>query len=188
MIFTSEALISELIELTKQNIKSVEKLTQKPIHELNWKADAKTWSVLECIEHLNLCSDFYLPKIERGIDGSTSTFEANYKSGVLSHYFAKSMLPKEKLNKVKTFKKVNPNGSDLTVSTLQRFLTLQEKTLLLLKKSKNINLNTIKVPSMLGKIFKLKLGDAFRVVIYHNLRHIIQAQKTLEIKANNPKH
>tara|TARA_R110002096_G_scaffold27330_2_gene83700 strand:- start:6918 stop:7475 length:558 start_codon:yes stop_codon:yes gene_type:complete len=182
MNITSEVLISELIELTRQNINEAEQLNQKPINELNWKLDEKTWSVLEAIEHLNLYGDFYLPEIEKYLSKSKKITEAYYKPGLLGNYFAKSMLPKEKLNKMNTFKSKNPNGSNLDKSALERFLSQQEKTLILLNKARNISLNKIKVPTTLGKLVKLKLGDTFRVVIYHNLRHIVQTKKILEAK------
>ncbi|MFI1773246.1 DinB family protein [Thalassobellus citreus] len=177
----TETLISELIELTRQNIKKVEQLSLEPISKLNWKPNQKSWSVLEAIEHLNLYGDFYLPKIESGINNNiNSTISGSYfKPGLLGDYFAKSMLPKEKLNKMNTFKSKNPNGSDLNKSTLERFLLQQEKTLILLDKAKKVSLNKTKIPTTLGKLVKLNLGDTLKVVIYHNLRHIVQAEKTL---------
>tara|TARA_R110002049_G_scaffold174462_3_gene341656 strand:- start:11939 stop:12496 length:558 start_codon:yes stop_codon:yes gene_type:complete len=185
MNITSEALISELIELTRQNINEAEQLNQKSINELNWKLDEKTWSVLEAIEHLNLYGDFYLPEIENCMDKSNKTSEAYYKPGLLGDYFAKSMLPKEKLNKMNTFKSKNPNGSYLDKSTLKHFLSQQEKTLHILNKARNVSLNKTKVSTTLGKLVKLKLGDTLRVVIYHNQRHIVQAEKSLELQLND---
>lgn len=186
MKVTSKALIAELIEKTRQNINQVETLNLKAIDSLNWKANKDTWSALECIEHLNLYSDYYLPEIEQRIIKSTCNHETYFKSGALGNYFAKSMIPKEKLNKMKTFKDKNPNGSILDKTTLERFLTEQEKMLELLNKAKNINLNKTKTSISITKLIKLKLGDTFRVVIYHNERHLIQALKTLEnYKTNN---
>jgi len=47
----------------------------------------------------------------------------------------------------------------------------------LLDSSRAINLNTTKTAVSISKWIKLKLGDTFRVVIYHNDRHIAQANK-----------
>ncbi|MDO5968849.1 DinB family protein [Flavivirga aquimarina] len=186
MKVTSEALISELIEKTRQNINQVEALNLKVIDELNWKANKDTWSALECIEHLNLYSDYYLPEIEQRIIKSTFKPEYYFKSGALGNYFAKSMMPKEKLNKMKTFKDKNPNGSKLDKTTLERFLIQQEKMLELLDKARNVSLNKTKTSISITKLIKLKLGDTFRVVIYHNERHMVQALKTLgNYKTNN---
>lgn len=176
----SELLIADLLELTKQITAVVESFQQKPINKLNWKADNDTWSVLECIEHLNLYGNYYLPEIEQRVLNSKTYSKTYFKAGFLGDYFAKSMLPKEKLNKMKTFKDKNPNGSDLDKTTLERFLMQQQKLQNLLEKAKSISLNKTKTSVSITKLIKLKLGDTFRVVIYHNQRHIKQALKTLE--------
>ncbi|MDO5981006.1 DinB family protein [Flavivirga spongiicola] len=180
MKVTSEALIAALIEKTRQNINQVEVLNQKPINKLNWKANEDIWSVLECIEHLNLYGDYYLPEIEQRITKSTSKTETHFKAGILGDYFAKILSPKEKLNKMKTLKDKNPNGSHLDKTTLERFLIQQEKMLELLDRARSVSLNKTKTGISISKLIKLKLGDTFRVVIYHNERHVEQAKKALE--------
>ena len=62
----------------------------------------------------------------------------------LSNYFAKSMLPKEKLNKMKTFKNMDPAGSNLDISTLDTFINDQEELIELLEKSRETDLTKIK--------------------------------------------
>lgn len=176
----SATLVSELIELTKQNINHVEALNQPPLYAINKKAGKTIWSALECIEHLNLYGDYYLPEIEQRILKSKTDPNTYFKSGILGNYFAKSMLPKAPLKTMQTFKDKNPNGSLLDKTTLERFIAQQEKTLELLDKAQHVSLNKTKTSISLSKWIKLKLGDTFRVVIYHNKRHIVQALKALE--------
>ncbi|WP_223548057.1 DinB family protein [Aestuariivivens sp. NBU2969] len=179
MKIKADMLLSELIDSTKQNTVQAENLNKIKLEKLNWKADENTWSVLECLEHLNLYGDFYLPEIEKVINQSQTKQQTYFEPGFLGDYFAKSMLPKEKLNRMKTFKSKNPNGSKLNKSTIDRFLKQQEKMLNLLEKAKTVNLNKVKTPTTLGKLVTLKLGDTFRVVINHNIRHLLQAENTL---------
>ena len=42
------------------------------------------------------------------------------------------------------------------------------------------NLNNIRIPISINKWIKIKLGDTFRFVIYHNERHIQQAKRVLK--------
>ena len=46
-----------------------------------------------------------------------------------------------------------------------------------------IDLNKTKTAISISKLIKLKIGDTFRVVVYHNERHLIQAEKILNRKA-----
>lgn len=178
----SEVLITELIERTRQNMNQAEGFRQLTADLLNWKAGQEIWSILECIEHLNLYGDFYLPEIERSISRANHEAETDFRPGFLGDYFAKSMLPKEKLNKVKTFKSKNPNGSKLNKETINRFLDQQKKMLELLDKARGVSLNKTKTAISISSLIKLKLGDTFRFVIYHNERHMVQAGKILAAK------
>ncbi len=170
----TEKLVRSLIEQTKQIITQVEALKNCDLDTLTWKANPTSWSVLECIEHLNLYSDFYLPEIKSKIQQSTTQSENEFRSGFLGNYFAKSMLPKDKLNKMKTFKDKNPLNAKLDKTVIDKFLTQQNSLLDLLDKSKNVSLNKVKINTSISSLIKLKLGDTFQFFINHMIRHMKQ--------------
>lgn len=173
----SAQLISELIELCRQNLHVAEQLKRKPDSELNWREHNESWSMLECLEHLNRYGDFYIPAIKNVISESNYKPDTNFKSGLLGNYFANSMLPKEKPNKMKTFTDKNPLNSQLSRSVIEEFINQQNQLQELLEASRNCNLNRIKVGITISRWIKLKLGDTFRFVIYHNLRHMKQIER-----------
>lgn len=179
MKIESEKLIQDLVNRTQFNIDQVKRLSVLSLEKLNTRIRVDSWSVLECLEHLNLYGDFYIPEIRQRIESSNSISKKYFKSGVFGNYFANSMLPNEKLNTMKTFKDKNPIGNTLDKTTITRFISQQEQLLILLQKSKNIDLNTTKTAISISKWIKLKLGDTFRVVIYHNERHMVQVEKIM---------
>jgi len=176
----SEKLINDLIQQTQSNLHKVEGFKQLNETILNHKTSPTSWSVLECVEHLNRYGDFYLPEIQRRINASTHPNTETFKSSWLGNYFAKSMLPKEKLNKMKTFKSMDPAGSDLNKNVLNRFIAQQNTLLDLLEAARKVSLTKTKTGISITPWLKLRLGDTFRVVIYHNLRHVLQAEKAKE--------
>jgi hypothetical protein len=173
----SDNLIQSLLEQTKQIINQVERLKTYDLQTLTWKENEISWSILECVEHLNLYGDFYLPQIEIQIKNSTTNTESEFKSGILGNYFAKSMLPKEKLNKMKTFKDKNPLNAKLDKSVIDKFINQQIKLLELLTQSKNVSLNKVKIQTSISSLIKLKLGDTFTFFINHIKRHLYQIEK-----------
>lgn len=179
MKFNTTELLADLIERTRININTVEKFRDLPIEELNHKENTEKWSVLECIEHLNLYGDFYNPEIRRSIESSTSKPNEVFKSGIIGDYFVKTMLPKKKLNKMKTFKDKNPSGSSLDLNVIDRFIRQQKDFLELIENSRNINLTNTKTAITISKLLKLRLGDTFRFSVAHNERHLIQAKETI---------
>ncbi|WMJ74010.1 DinB family protein [Cytophagaceae bacterium ABcell3] len=173
----AEKLIDSLIEQTQKALGQVEKLKSIDIQTLTWKPDESSWNILECLEHLNLYGKFYLPEIETSIQKSNSKEEAEFKSGFLGSFFAKSMLPKDKLNKMKTFKDKNPLDEKLDKSVIDVFINQQIILLQLLKQSKSVSLSKVKISISISKLIKLKLGDTFQFYINHILRHLKQIER-----------
>ncbi len=173
-------LLDELKAITNNNLDYAKSLQNLSIEKLNFRTSESSWSILECLEHLNFYGQFYLPEIENRINESPfKATKSDFKSGLLGNYFANMMLPKEKLNKMKTMKIANPIHKKLDNSVIEEFIIQQRTMLGLLEKTKNIDLEKTKTSISISKLIKLKLGDTFRFVIYHNLRHIKQAENVL---------
>lgn len=174
-------LLSNLLELTQQIKQEAIAFQALPDSLLYTRPQPASWSVLECIEHLNRYGYFYIPEITIRI--STSNYPTPspvFKSGYLGNYFAKSMLPKAKLNKMKTFKSMNPSTSKVDREVLSIFIQQQDSLIALLEQAKTVNLNKTKTSISINTWIKLRLGDTFKIVVFHNLRHLKQAQNTIK--------
>ncbi|MGE9314628.1 DinB family protein [Niabella sp. CJ426] len=180
MKIASPQLLNELTDLTKQHLSYIQQLKALPDQALTQKADATSWSALECIEHLNRYGHFYLPEISRQIAETRTEAVPVFKSGWLGNYFANSMLPKEKLNKMKTFAAMNPLNSPIDRTVIDTFMLQLQTMLDLLQQCRSVNLNTIKTSISISSLIKLKLGDTLRVVIYHNERHVKQIARAIQ--------
>lgn len=176
-----ETLISQLTETTKQNLNQLQELKELSKEQLNFKANPDSWSVLECVKHLNIYGDFYLPEIEKSIECAFSSDKKTFKAGVLGNYFVKMIEPKEKLNNMKTMSKFNPSGSSLTVEELTIFEQQQYKTLDLLSKALDVDLAKNKTKTSLSNLINMRLGDTLRFVIAHNQRHLNQASRIVKV-------
>ena len=180
MKISSHALITDLTQRTEAIILEAEALHQLSPGILNWKTDAESWSILECIEHLNRYGDFYLPEIDRRLSKAREAVPgAIFRSGVLGNYFAESMLPRQQLKKMNTFRSMNPAGSSLDRSTLVKFQQQQHRMIELLRQARRVDLTRTKTSISISKWVRLRLGDTLRVVVYHNQRHLVQAQEVL---------
>jgi len=179
MNIATEKLLDDLVLRTEEIIGQAERLKELPMTTLNQRPHAQAWSALECLEHLNLYGDFYLPEIGKRISERRYPRPASiFRSGWLGNYFANSMLPKEKLNKMKTFRDKDPIGSSLDSGTIERFLQQQRQMLrLLMEARQHADLNRTRTAISISRLIRLKLGDTFRFVIYHNQRHMVQAYR-----------
>jgi hypothetical protein len=173
----AEALIQSFIEQTRQHLNQAAQLSELNIDELNWRENQDSWSVLECLEHLNLYGDYYLPEMEKEIGKAKKMSAPAFSSGMLGGYFAKMMLPKEKLNRMKTFKDKNPIHTHLDKTVIDRFIRQQHRLLELLNRAREVDLSRVRVTTSISRMIRLKLGDTFAFYINHIVRHLRQVER-----------
>jgi len=170
--------VKKIQEYTKNTIEpmTMEQLMQRP--------DPKRWSVLECLEHMNLSSGHYIKRLEKLIPELESkakiTTEYEFVPGFFGEKFSTGILPKADGSLSSTMKTLYffepKKAATKKHKSLEDFKTMNATTLELLERSKEINLNRGKVTSTLGPIFRFKTGDAFRFAIGHNIRHLAQVE------------
>jgi hypothetical protein len=180
-------LIQQLKEMVDSQLALAKEYASLTSHQLQWKQHDQRWNILECLEHLNLYGDFYLKTLEATIlRASVVDEDKDYNPGWLGGFSAKSMLPKESgklLYKMDTFKDKNPIELGLPAAPIDRFVKQQEHFHHLLDEAARIDLNKNRTPTTLPGM-RFKLGDTLRFVIYHQERHVQQAQKTLSAQSS----
>lgn len=178
-----QQLIEDLKKITQSLIARAEAYKHLSAEELNGRSQPGKWSVLECLEHLNLYGEFYLPEIEKRLLEHPARAEARqFRPGLLGNYFVGMMQVKNsKVKKMKTFKDKDPIHVELDASTIDRFIKQQKQMLRLLEMAKKKDLTRIKTSISISNWIKLRLGDTLRLVIYHNQRHIWQADRVLAL-------
>lgn len=160
------------------------------VEEITWQAAPNQWSVLQCLEHLNLVSKHYITEMQKRIGIAIEkgeTFNKHFKRGFIGKRMTKSMKPRENgsiPNPVQTFKSFNPLNlppiEDVRM-VLDQFAQDQQDFLEVLEKAAMVDLNKVKVTSLL-RFLKLKLGDAIEFYLAHEARHVLQAQRVLEAR------
>jgi len=173
-------LIDDLLRRIEKSTEKVKQFEALTIDQLNLKK-GNEWSILECLEHLNLYGDFYLVEIEkRVISRKNVSGSTKFKSGLMGNYFANLMEVKDgKITKMKSPKDKNPSNAILSVTTITRFLKQQERLTALLNQCRTIDLTRTKAAISLTNLVKLRLGDTLRFYTYHIERHVLQAARVM---------
>jgi DinB superfamily len=181
MEIENNTLIDNLLQRMEACTAQVKEFEILPNHQLQFK-NGERWSILECLEHLNLYGDFYLVEIEKQIiTNRRNTAVTNFKSGLLGNYFANLMEVKNgTITKMKSPKDKNPANSKLSITVISRFLKQQEHLVSLLNQCRTVDLTKTRASISLTKFIKLRLGDTLRFYCYHIERHVLQAKRALE--------
>jgi len=182
MKIKSTELIEDLKETTNNLIETATAFQKLSIQDLNLRLTNESWSILECVEHINLYGEFYLKEFEKRILTSKHQPEEFHKTGIIGNYSTNSMLPKNGKTpmKMKTFKHMNPIHSNLELTVLDKFIKQQENFIKLLDEAIKVNLTKTKC-SLTIRGIKFRLGDALRFYAFHNVRHIHQAKNILTL-------
>ncbi|HEU4471866.1 MAG TPA: DinB family protein [Flavisolibacter sp.] len=181
--FKSEELIDQLEADVRQVIAAAEHLRSADPVKLSYTTGEGSWSVVQVLEHLNMYSRHYLPLVEKLMVHISKDMNAWFVPGFWGNYFTKLMMPKtvfEISNKMKTPKYFRPAKSVNVEGVFKEFFQHQQKLLQLLEVSRRRNLNTIHVPITLSRFIRLRLGDMFRFLVAHELRHMIQARNAVK--------
>jgi uncharacterized damage-inducible protein DinB len=177
LIFDLETQVDQLIS------KAISEWQLLPDSQFALKPSANAWSANECLQHLNSYGRYYLPAIQKALERATSVTTQNFTSGWLGNYFTKLMMPKENgslASKTKSPKDHAPTKIIDSHRVIAEFIDQQEIFLKLLRDSKQIDLNKVKVSISIAPFIKLKLGDVFMFLVAHLIRHRQQADRAIK--------
>ncbi|HLK97792.1 MAG TPA: hypothetical protein VK364_08495, partial [Hymenobacter sp.] len=105
---------------------------------LQFKPSATSWSILECLEHLNRYSRFYNDELLAGLNKQAYTKPASDSQQVTFSWLGRKSyeaVRPENGQASKTLKRMNPSSSHLNREVLEEFLQHQSTLSLLLEKA-----------------------------------------------------
>lgn len=155
--------------------------------QLRWKPAPDRWSIVECLQHLNLAERFYIRNIQHKVDkiGLVQTNPADQT--IESDWIGKAMLfavdPQVKIKlPAPGMIRPRPAAQLAPADVIGQFLDLQTLLRSLLDKAVYLDWNRDKVMTLFGNWpgldwLKIRLGDAFRMLIAHTERHMKQAMR-----------
>ncbi|NWF89920.1 MAG: DinB family protein [Ignavibacteriaceae bacterium] len=180
---TSKELIEQSIKVSNEIRNVVE---QKFVHlsedQLNRKPDSNSWSAAECFQHLLFTNASYLKSFkelleqQKDLNEEIKASARKYKHsfwGKLILYFVN---PNNKM-KSKTTKAFNPAYSKVEHDVVHKYLAQHDEIVSAISKMRNLDLKKLKIPSPINSKIKYNLGDAVRILVLHDKRHIQQAER-----------
>jgi hypothetical protein len=185
---TSNDLIEQSLLLAEQNKNLVEqKFLSLPIERLNKKQNPDTWSATECFQHLLFTNEGYLKHFNEVVSRSQDANKIKTFNHSVNHPFKHSLWgkfilyfvkPTTKM-KSKTTKPFNPALCKVDKDVVRKYLEQNNQLIDAISKMKNLNLQNIKMPSPINEKIKYNLGDAIKILVMHDQRHIQQAERAI---------
>ena len=158
-----------------------ERLAGLDVEQLSWQPEPGAWSVAECLAHLLATNSGYLSSIATVLEArprSPKDADAPFRGGALAARFIRQSGPEVK-RKYKNPEVFAPRSADLGPDVVSAFLVQQDELLRLLKAAEGADLTRAKVPSPASSLIRFRLGDAFRLIVEHEKRHLLQATRVM---------
>ncbi|MFD2571879.1 DinB family protein [Spirosoma soli] len=181
---TAQELQSRIVTILETVVNEFKPLTDA---QLRWKPTAARpapdqWSILECLQHLNLAERFYIRNIQHKVDQLGLVQTSPTDQVLESDWVGKAMLytvdPQVKI-KLPVPGMIRPRrvGELNPTEVINQFVELHTLLRELLAKAVYLDWNQEEMMTLFGNWLKIRLGDALRMLVAHSEQHINQAMR-----------
>jgi DinB superfamily len=139
------------------------------------------WSIAECVTHLNITSERYIPIVDDAIrEGRDLGVKANAppRRDFMGWLLAKMLEPPYRM-RMKTTAPFVPVRIEPMADVLERFDYLQGELLVRIDRAHGLPLERLRVVSPFNAKVKYNLYSALKLIPVHQRRHLWQAEQVL---------
>lgn len=145
-----------------------------------WQPEPGRWSVGECLDHLNLTANVFLPLFHRAIDSGVRDLDlgtsGRVRRSIAGRLLLRVMEPPVKAG-VKAPAVVTPRPSLTVDDVLPRFQGFQDDFLECLGRAAGTDLWKTRLRHPAIPVIKFGWGELFAICIAHERRHLWQAER-----------
>ena len=141
-----------------------------------------SWSAAECLAHLSLTTETFLPKLKQTIeDARRQGLNADARPSMdLFGRLLKWFLEPPVRKRVKTSAPFVPKAVRARAEAIAEFIAFQLRLIDVLHNARGLDVNRIRILSPFDPKVKYNIYSAFRILAAHQRRHLWQAEKAVE--------
>ncbi len=148
--------------------------------QLNWHPTEDSWSILDCLEHLNVGVTKTLPAFDRSIAegrGKGQFSGGPFRYGWFARMVAKSMEPppKWRMRSPKLIR-VAPASTRRSTDVLPEFARVRDQLGERVRQADGLDLAHVRLISPVNRLLRVPLGTYFNFILAHERRHLWQAR------------
>ena len=147
--------------------------------QLNWRPDERSWSIAQCLDHLNVANRLYLAPMLQAIEEARrkgAVRKGPIHPGFIGRWFVASMEPPPK-RKLPAPRKIVPAVRKEKSELIEEWRRAQAEVDAVLREAAGIDLNETRFVNPLFSLIRFSVGTGFQVIAAHERRHLWQAQQ-----------
>src|SRR5438270_10796663 len=143
--------------------------------QLNWQPAPVSWSVGQCLEHLCITNEAYLPPMSAAINQRPDAPIEQITPGWFGRWFIRSFIePSPVTKRAPAPAKIRPTAH-VGASVLERFLAGNESCRELVVRARAKNVNRIRIWNPFVPGTRFTVGTGLQIIVGHERRHLLQA-------------
>jgi hypothetical protein len=150
------------------------------LEQLNWRPRPDAWSIGQCLQHLFITNEVYLPAIAASLEGHRQSRVEEILPGWFGRWFIRKFIqPSPDTSRARAPKKIEP-GIHVESSVLDAFVRSNDGTRALIRRASNYDVNRIRFKNPFIPMLRFTMGTGFEIVSKHQSRHLLQAERVRE--------
>jgi hypothetical protein len=157
---------------------------------LNWRPTPGEWSVGQCIEHLCISNDVYVPPMAAALERKPRGFTNEITPGWFGRWFIRTYIePSDTSWRRRAPNKIAPPTAPVDSAILDRFLTGNADGRTLIQRAAGYDINKVRFRNPFVPLILFTIGTGMLVLVRHQHRHLLQAErvKQRQIHVGSPR-
>ena len=145
--------------------------------QINWKPSPQQWSIGQCLEHLSLSNETYVPAIVDALTGPPTGSVEEITPGWFGRWFIRNYIePSPITRRGRAPTKIVPS-SRVDPDILGRFLHSNDEVRKLARRAAGYDVNRIRFRNPYLSVVRFTVGTGLLIMPAHERRHLLQAER-----------
>ncbi len=145
--------------------------------QLNWRPAEEVWSVGQCLQHLYVANEVYLPAIAKALDDRPPAPVQAISPGWLGRWFIRTYIePSSGGRRARAPRRIAP-VREVDPSVLDLFLRSNDVARDLVRRAGAYDVNRIRFENPFVPLLRFTVGTGLEIVWRHQRRHLLQAER-----------
>jgi hypothetical protein len=147
------------------------------VEQLNWQPAPGVWSIGQCLEHLCLGNEVYLPAISASLKAKPGPAVQEITPGWFARWFIRSFIEPSPDTKRGSAPKKSVPGRRVALSVTDRFLSCNQDARRVIRQAEAYDVNRIRFVNPFVPLLRFTVGTGLKITCGHERRHLLQAQR-----------
>jgi hypothetical protein len=156
-------------------------LEQTDEERFNWRPDERSWSVAQCLDHLNVGNRFYVESMRDALKAAKQKGiwrRGPIRPGFFERWFIRTMGPQPR-RRLPAPRQIVPAARKSRAEVGEEWARVQGQVRDLLQEAAPLDLNATRFVNPFLPLVRFSVGTGFLVIEAHNRRHLWQARQVL---------